>query len=52
MGYMYSGDIERAKDLYSEKISEKGIEPYPTDLKYYLIRQMKLMKLEEVGSLR
>jgi uncharacterized membrane protein YgcG len=46
MGYMYSGDIERAKDLYSEKISEKGIEPYPTDLK---ILSYKTDEVNEVG---
>jgi hypothetical protein len=33
MGYIFNGDVERAKKLYSEKLTEKGIETYSTDLK-------------------
>lgn len=46
MGYMYNGDIERGKELYSKELFEKGIEPYPTDLK---ILGFKTDEVNEVG---
>ncbi|NLZ48885.1 MAG: hypothetical protein GX895_08895 [Clostridiales bacterium] len=46
MGYLYNGDVQRAKDLYSKELSEKGIEPYATDVK---ILGFKIDEVNEVG---
>lgn len=46
MGYLKNEDIERGKELYSKELIEKGVEPYPTNLK---IIGYKIDEVNEVG---
>ncbi|WP_203527904.1 hypothetical protein [Clostridium thermarum] len=46
MGYIYAGDLENAKKLYSEKLMEEGVVVYSTDLK---ILGYNTEEINEVG---